>query len=370
MLSNDTLKLISILNQYKINFPKIHTNKYFMDIYNNIKNILSLIIINDVKINDIQNNINIYFKDNEFVSSNIKEYILSKLIYGYSIEYENNTIIYYTKQKLIPNKIPLIIINMFKIIKLLKILFHRNDNKQKIIYFETSEKKKICKKNTILGPNEVNSGVTFLNLHNSHINGDIILYRKEELLKVLIHELIHSNLIDSKIILSKNNKKFSNLFCVNYKILLNEAFTESFATIINLFYIHIVSNLHINELDVMFNNELKYSYYICLKIIKYYNITNISDIIKNNNTCINIFPQNTNVFSYYILKNIFLTQHIKFGDIFNKHTINCKIQDESGIVEIIKLIIKNIHLFDKNVNTFNNNIKNNSLRLCLYELKF
>ena len=107
-----------------------------------------------------------------------------------------------------------------------------NDKKDKTVAEIDREKleKKFPKKNEILGPNEVNSGLTFLDVHK---NGDIILYRKEELLKVLIHELIHSNLIDEKIIFSGSINEFSKLFCVNYNILLNEAFTESFATIIN-----------------------------------------------------------------------------------------------------------------------------------------
>lgn len=359
-----TLKILNLLKKYKIkiNKNKITKNDYFIKIYNKIKDILKNILIDDIKITEDICNPNLYLNDNEFTSKNIKDIIINKLKYQYEIIFENNIIIYYSKKKIL-NKCPKIIIDMFTIIKILKILFNRDDISyhQKIIFYETFEKKKFPKKGT-LGPNEINSGLTFVDLHE---NGNIILYRKEELLKVLIHELIHSNLIDIKIILTKQSKEFNDFFCVNYKILLNEAYTETFATIINIFYIHIVKNLPKKDLDNMFFNEMKYSTYICSKIMKYYNISSINDIIKFDNKCINIFPQKTNVFSYYIIKNILLYNHISFGHILEKYNVYYKVNSEECINDIIKLIINNIKLLDDRI-IKNLNDKNNSLRLCLH----
>lgn len=370
ILCKETQKNLKILEKYDLKKSKpkmsykITDNIFFMKLYNNIKTILKSINIknNTIKISELKTNPNKYLKDNEFTSKNITDNIITHLKYSYKIVNDNNTIIYFTKKQI--SKSPLIIYHIFTIITLLKILFNRYYG-QSIIYFETSEKKRFPKKNNILGPNEVNSGLTFIDLHK---NGDIILYRKEELLKVLIHELIHSNLIDEKIIFSDLGKKFSDLFCVDYRILLNEAFTESFATIINLFYINIKLNLKKKNLNVMFFNELKYSNYICSKILKYYNITKIGDIIKNNNNCAKKFPQKTNVFSYYILKNILLNNHIKFGNILENFTKNYKIIDTEGIILIIDLIKNNIDKLDSYTYNILND-KNNSLRLTLYEIK-
>lgn len=364
----DTYKLFKILEKYNITIDNVNItkNKFFMKLYNKIKLILkSINISNNIKINILKNiDINEYLYDDQFTSKEIKTYIKINLKYAYELTFENNKIIYFAKKAITsePNKI---IIHMFTIIKLLKELFNR-DNSQKVIYFETNQKKKFPKKNkTILGPNEINSGLTSIDLHK---NGDIILFRREEVLKVLIHELIHSNLVDSKLIFSKQLKTFSNLFCVNYNILLNEAFTESFATLINLFYLNIINNLTIFELDIMFYNEICYSTYICSKIMKYYKIINIGDVIKETaddvNKCANNFPQKTNVFAYYILKNILLTNHILFGNILNIYTINYKIKNEEGINKIIELITDNIHKL-KTIDIID---KNNSLRLCLYEI--
>ena len=111
----------------------------------------------------------------------------------------------------------------------------------------TNKKKKFPKKkNSLLGPNESNSGVTFSNFVES---GEITIYRNEECLKVLIHELIHANFIDKELIFinEKLEKQFNSYFCTNYEILLNEAFTEAMATILNLFYIHITLKLNKKE---------------------------------------------------------------------------------------------------------------------------
>jgi hypothetical protein len=101
--------------------------------------------------------------------------------------------------------------------------------------------------------------------------------------------------------------------------------------------------------------------------MKYYKIKNIDEIIKNNNTCDKIFLQNTNILSYYFLKNILLKKHLLFGKILDKNTIHYKIINNKGILELINLIFDNIYLLREKSNILIN--KSKSLRLCYYELK-
>lgn len=336
-------------------------NKYFMKMYDDIKNIYKSLITKDIDIKIIDEKPEKYLKDNsdnDFTSKEIKEYIFLNLKHSYKITCDNNTIIMLTVKEL--SVIPSYVIHMMKIIRIIKILF-KNDKKQKIIYFETFKKKKFPRRKKILGTNEINTGLTFLKLDDSHHNGNIILFRKEEVIKVLIHELIHSTLTDINIILSDKNKDFSGLFCVDYDILLNEAYTETLATIINIFYIHIFNGLKKSEIDVMYNNEIRYSNYICSKIMKYYDIDNIKDIVKNNNVCKYVFPQNTNVFSYFFLKNILLIKHIEFSNILHLHSI-----DNKGINKIINLLMNNIDLINKNKVIIKDNKTN--LKMCYYSL--
>jgi hypothetical protein len=365
-LCEDTIKLIKSLkkcnknNDVKSNMMNITDSSFFMNLYDQMKSILKKNDFGEIKITKMNHLPNQYLKDNNFTSKHIKDVILKKLVFSYKITCDNNTIIYFTSKEIKnTNHIPPIIVHMCKIIHLLKSLFNRKYS-QKIIYFETLEKKKLPKRKMTLGPNEVNSGLTFLDFDT---NGEIILYRKEELLKVLIHELIHSNLIDEKLITSAVSKQFSNLFCVDYKVLLNEAVTETLATIINLFYIHIYCKFAKKSLNDMFKMEVLYSNYICNKILDYYGILDINDIIKNNQMCKVNFPQKTNVLSYYILKNVLLKNYIELGNLLKKCSSNYKI-NISCIDQIIILIMKNI---GKN-KYITCNDKSDSLRLCLYEL--
>ena len=347
---------------------KITSNTFFMKLYKELNNIIKKtkidvknILIKNIDIKDIIT----YLDDNDFTSKNMQKHIFNTLKHGYEITYLNNTIIYFTSKKL--NGIPKLIKHMMFIIVVLKKLFKR-EYSQKLIYFETNKKKEFPEKNNIkittLAPDNVNTAVTFIDLHK---NGNIILYRKEEAIKVLIHELIHSNLIDEKLIFTNKNSEFTKLFCTNYKILLNEAFTETMACIINIFIIHIINNFKTSELDKMFLNEFTYSNYICSKIKTYYKIDKISNIIKKNGEdkeCIDYFPQQTNVFSYYFLKNILLKNHILLGKLLKKHSIYYKIVDDICVNNIMKLLINNISDLDNRLIKISD--KNKSLKMSLY----
>lgn len=381
--NSDTLKLLNVINSidYKkyINIYKIKISKN--SFLNNLYNKLSL-IINTVDFNDTLKNINILrldnvpqIKSNKFTSELVNTNI-EKMKYGYLIKFDNNKIYYYSKNNIKnrKNKILKNINHICKVIKSLKILFHRENKEQIVHFYMTNKKKQFPKnKNVTLGPNESNSGVTFSNFVES---GEITIYREEEHLKVLIHELIHSNFIDKELIFidSKLQKQFNEYFCTNYTILLNEAFTETMATIINLFYIHISMKLNKKDLDIMFNNEFKYSIYIYSKIINYYNIQNINQILKkkDKDRCLSNFPQETNIIAYYVFKPLLFFNIIEFTDLYQKYSVNYKIKNKF-VEKFAKLIISNISDLDKlliNKNILDKNQsskKNDSLRMTLYE---
>jgi hypothetical protein len=348
----------------------IRINIFYKNLYNDIKKIMERIKINkkEIKVEKINDNPNNYLLDNDFTSKEIKKYILNNLNESYKITYKNNIIIYFTKKNI--NKIveSSLIYKMIYIIILLKELFKRN-YEQKVIYFETNKKKEFPKEeNKILDSNNVNTALTFI---EEEKNGDIIIYRKEECLKVLIHELIHSNCIDEDVIKSKESRNFRYIFCTNYKILLNEGITETLACIINLFIIGIKEKKTYEELEYMYKKECMYSNYICSKIKSYYKINNIKDILKktnNNKECITYFPQNTNVFSYYFIKNILINNHIKFGKIYKKYNKDYKINDEKFNKDIIKVIINEIKkdILDKRLKKIKDN--NKSLKMSYYEM--
>ena len=85
---------------------------------------------------------------------------------------------------------------------LLKLIFWRinfmrniaNNNKILEVWIFPSLFKKILPETKIITIDTINSGMTVLN--NNCKNGKIYIWRKEELLKVLIHEIIHSFNLD------------------------------------------------------------------------------------------------------------------------------------------------------------------------------
>jgi len=363
----DTNELLTILKKYKFEYPKINLIKksYFLQLFQDIKNIYNKLQKSTIDYKNIQNNLEL--ENNNFMTIKITIHC-KKLKYGYEFQNNNNTIHYFTNKEIKKN-IPSKIKKIFQIIEILKNLFGRNKFQQKITIYDLNLKKYLPTENETIGPNHCNSGLTSVHLE---MNGDIILYRNEELLKVCIHELLHSNLIDSPLIFSNISKKFTHNFCFNYTILLNEAYTECFAVIIHIMYITILENKNIQNINVLFNNEIKYSIYNVSKILDFYKIKSITEIIKINNTCKTYFKQETNVFSYYFLKLILFFKINELNNLLIKYTKKYKINNDEFIIQLYELLKNNLSLIDKyrlKINILNNKYYNNSLRLTLYEIK-
>lgn len=388
-------ELIMELDNFDLNLNtvKITQNNFFMKLYNDMKTIYKVTECNKSKIKYkcVARNIKKEeFKDLDFISQNTIDYITTKLNYMTKYNYKNNVIHYATVNR-VSEVVPDIIKHMFTIICLMKKLFKRMRFEQTVCYYECDLPKIFpYEKKSMIKTDNINSAVTMV----THLkNGNIILYRKEEILKVLIHELIHSNLGDYKLIVSRHPKKyiFNNLFCTNYTIQINEAYTESMATMMYIFYKNIINvsgrnnkkiNIMFNDLDKMFECELKYSSYICSQIFKHYDLKSIKDIMKTdrqNNKCKSVFLQDSNLFSYYILKNILLRHHIEFGNCLIYGLKDYKIIDngdkyskknkEHVISDIIDILLKYIYDFDKDVliplkklKTIN---KSNSIKMCI-----
>ena len=89
--------------------------------------------------------------------------------------------------------------------KQLKILFWRvnfmrmltNNKKSLDIWIYPSEYKKHVPKTKVITTDDINSGST-TTYFNTNDNGVICIWRKEEILKVLLHEIIHSFRLDEK----------------------------------------------------------------------------------------------------------------------------------------------------------------------------
>lgn len=350
-LSKDTLDLIETLKKYDIKKNCMKQKKFIYTLYDKMKDIIDTNIVFRTK--KIDETASSYIEGVDFMSEELIIYIKKNIHCCYELTNKKNTILYFTKK----NVNERLVKHMFQIIQIVEKLLNHSDFSQKIIFFHTDRKKIFPVTNkVVLGPNEVNSGVTYVNtVDQKNKKGcKIILYRKQEVLKVLAHELVHAHLLDIDMILWKDSVTFSKLFCTKYNVLLNEAYTEWYANIFNLVYINIIEGMGRKSLMNMYFHEVKYSIYISKKILHFYNIAGVREIIKKGETCSILFPQQTNILSYYILKNILLLQYDEVK------------KDINNIVEIIK---KNMYILDSIKNKYDYNDGNKSLRLCLYELK-
>tara|TARA_B110000208_G_C11799962_1_gene441589 strand:- start:4003 stop:5175 length:1173 start_codon:yes stop_codon:yes gene_type:complete len=242
---------------------------------------------------------NIY--NNSFISLDIKYYIEQQIKYKYSYENDKLDIIIYSNNIVDSYYMS----NIINIINFIKIIFNK-DNKIKLIIYLTPLKKEL--NNDYLSCQEINSGSTLRNTI-------ITIWRIEELEKVLIHELIHylgldighDNLVSTKL---RDKLKLN----INSVLNPNEAFTETFAIILYIYYI----TQNTNTLDIIkyqneFNKQLLWSLYQSAKIIVFFKCFNeLKDILNKEFNC--QITQYTSVISYFIIKTSFI---FKINNFFN-----------------------------------------------------
>ena len=187
----------------------------------------------------------------------------------------------------------------------------------KIYLYLTKLKKKLPENNReILGSNNVNTAVTYACAKN----GEIYIYRFEEWYKVLMHEIMHSLCLDFSPVHSQGTinlkNKIKNLFKINTKNDIAEAYTEFWANILNLSFISFYSlkgNINrksfLEYFESHLNIERAYSLFQMNKILHFLDIEDYEHLYENNKVSKNIrrfYKEDSNIFSYYFLKSIFL----------------------------------------------------------------
>ena len=198
----------------------------------------------------------------------------------------------------------------------------------------------------VIGASHVNGGLSNI----CQLDGRIIVYRREEWFKVLIHETMHNYGLDfSTLDLSNANKKLHSIFSVQTDIKLFESYCETWARVMNVFFEsyfelnrhsrvffaplttrkkfvnnahkqHVVSLKNRNTvtdkterfLNIFYDNiqhESVFSIFQCVKILNFmgldYNI--ISNCNDDNYSIVKkLYKEQTNVFAYYVIVSILL----------------------------------------------------------------
>jgi hypothetical protein len=213
------------------------------------------------------------------------------------------------------------------------------------------------KNDSVISASHVNGGLSDI----CQTDGRIVVYRKEEWFKVLIHETMHNYGLDfSTLDLSRANKKLRSIFSIQTDIKIFESYCEIWARIMNVFFEsyfeinrhsrilftplttrkkfinkihkqHFVSlkNSHgrvdtgITDkkerfLNIFYDNlqhESVFSIFQCVKVLNFmgldYNI--ISNCNNENYTIVKKFyKEQTNVFAYYIIVAVLMANFNNF----------------------------------------------------------
>jgi hypothetical protein len=232
----------------------------------------------------------------------------------------------------------------------------------------TNQKKYIIDKIKKISAFNANSGYSIS-------ESKIVIWRYEEIYKVLIHELCHYYKIDSNIRSSYNEKKilrkFHSIFNVKKNIdSVTETYTEIFAVFIHTLLLSIINNENFNKL---INDEIKFSFFQVSKILKLFNATSLKELVDKK-----IFIDiGTSVISYYIVKLGILLNLNQILDFWEQNSFIVK--EESP--EYIEIYYKSI---DNLINIYNdifigiikylkndkcNCFVNRTFRMTMYQIK-
>jgi len=169
----------------------------------------------------------------------------------------------------------------------------------------------------IINQINVNTGFTTTCPEDS----EIVIYRKEEWFKVLIHESFHNFGLDFS---DMNNdivhQCILRLFHVKSEVNLFETYTEFWAEIINALFCSFISlkknektNFHkfLSLSEYYINFERTFSFFQLVKILHFMGL-HYSDLFLNMQLSKTKYREKTNVLAYYILKTILLHNYQLF----------------------------------------------------------
>ena len=274
------------------------------------------------------------FDDIHFISETILNYIHNDLKYIYIFNNDKYNIKIYLPNNSNPENKNLI----YKIHSILNYIIDITKTNEVInVFIYLTPIKKEFNKNKDFNHEAFNTGFT---------NGQMIcIFREEEVLKVLIHELVHYLNLENHFD-DINNKKLLNYFnmCKDCKINTNEAYTELIAIILFLIWYnkYYFDQFNYNRFNKMLNNELKFSINQSAKCLSIIGCVNkFSDIIDKSNNCKII--QSTSFLSYFVIKTAIMFNIDLFFEFLkinnSEYTLNFNLI-QNNIIKFYNLIIK------------------------------
>jgi len=187
------------------------------------------------------------------------------------------------------------------------------------LYFTSLEKKLPSSNIAILDEMHVNTAFTTTCPKDS----EIVVFRKEEWFKVFIHETFHNFALDfSDMNNTDSHKCILEIFKVNSDVNLYESYTEFWAEIMNALFCSFFSikdKTNITEFldysEFFINFERTYSLFQMIKALNFMGLS-YNDLYSNSHNSViireNLYKENTNVLSYYIIKCVLMNNYQGF----------------------------------------------------------
>jgi hypothetical protein len=207
-----------------------------------------------------------------------------------------------------------------------------------------------------------NSNINVLDEHNVNTAftttcpkvSEIVIFRKEEWFKVLIHESMHNFGLDfSDMDNEACHGKILSIFEVKSVVNLYEAYCEFWACIMNSVicsYKRLENKSNIDEFlencEFFINFERTFSFFQAVKTLQFMGLNYYSLYSKNRYATMvrqNLYKENTNVLAYYVLKLIVLNNYqgfLSWCNVNNFSLLQFK-KTQANQLEFVKFIEKN-----------------------------
>ena len=285
-----------------------------------------------------------------FAAKTVIEIINNECIYCVSMNFTicgvNSNINFFTTTKWTPQittKIKRIIKRIFFIIFFFREHTCNTPDELSLDLFLINSNKKIPRtRNNNIDVDHINSGFTRFDKDGSKC---IIIYRDEEMDKLILHELIHFFRLDFET-LYYNLSEIINVKS-SLEFIPNEAYTELITIILhsNLMSLEIYNNTKYSSR--ILNIEIIFGLFQCAKLLFHYNYPDIDTFFIPYSQTTNHpdFYQNSCIISYFFIKIsllINLDQTTQFLDSYmHNYKINSSTESKKQFIELIKTSISN-----------------------------
>ena len=371
---------------------KLRENKYssevktfYINLYDIFKSIKYKEVFNKEDSREIEKNFDIKLSSGKFMSEGIRKYIKNKrnVRVRYKLRILNREIeiefLLFEIDNFNLEKYIDYLDNRINMMRLVLYFMIKNSNKecndklQIIIYLTELEKRLPKKKGEILGPENVNSGYSYVCIRS----GLIVVFRREEWFKVFIHECMHSFGMEfSTMNLKEIRRELGEIFRIKVDINLFEAYTEFLAKLLNIGVISYVNNVrnkgkYLINVERFLDKERFFSVFQAKKVLEY-NRVEYKNILEKETK----YHENSSIFSYYVIKAIMM---INIDRIvawcknnnrnfigFNNNIINLR-----SFLRLIREIIKSDNtkkILENRNNILKDNFEGRNLRMSIIEI--